>query len=140
MGAPTACRRMVSGSLSLLCSRCFSPFPHGTGSLSVSHEYLALRDGPRCFTQNSSCSALLRILPGFEGLRIRDCHSLWCSFPIASPRLSSCQYGSPTTPMRPEPHWFGLLRVRSPLLAQSFVYFLFLRVLRCFSSPRSLHP
>ena len=128
---------MVSGSLSLLCSRCFSPFPHGTGSLSVSHEYLALRDGPRCFTQNSSCSALLRILPGWEGLRIRDCHSLWCSFPIASPRLSSCQYGSPTTPMRPEPHWFGLLRVRSPLLAQSFVYFLFLRVLRCFSSPGS---
>ena len=78
---------MVSGSLSLLCSRCFSPFPHGTGSLSVSHEYLALRDGPRCFTQNSSCSALLRILPGFEGLRIRDCHSLWCSFPVASPRF-----------------------------------------------------
>ena len=35
-GAPTACRRTVSGSISLLCSRCFSPFPHGTGSLSVS--------------------------------------------------------------------------------------------------------
>ena len=34
--APTACRRMVSGSFSLLCSRCFSPFPHGTRSLSVS--------------------------------------------------------------------------------------------------------
>ena len=34
--APTACRRMVSGSISLLCSRSFSPFPHGTGSLSVS--------------------------------------------------------------------------------------------------------
>ncbi len=32
---------------------------------------------------------------------------------------------------------FGLLRVRSPLLAQSLVYFLFLRVLRCFSSPGS---
>ena len=89
--APTACRRMVSGSLSLLCSRCFSPFPHGTGSLSVSHEYLALRDGPRGFTQNSSCSALLRMLPGLEGVRIRDCHSLWCSFPIASSHLSSCQ-------------------------------------------------
>ena len=25
---------------------CFSPFPHGTGSLSVDHEYLALEDGP----------------------------------------------------------------------------------------------
>ena len=32
---------------------------------------------------------------------------------------------------------FGLLRVRSPLLAQSLVCFLFLRVLRCFSSPGS---
>ena len=34
-------------------------------------------------------------------------------------------------------HWFGLLRVRSPLLAESFDYFLLLRVMRCFSSPRS---
>ena len=34
-------------------------------------------------------------------------------------------------------HWFGLLRVRSPLLAESFDYFLLLRVKRCFSSPRS---
>ena len=34
--APTACRRMVSGSFSLLCSRFFSPFPHGTCPLSVS--------------------------------------------------------------------------------------------------------
>ena len=43
----------------------------------------------------------------------------------------------PTTPQRPEPLWFGLFPVRSPLLGESFVYFLFLRVLRCFSSPRS---
>ena len=64
-GAPTACRRMVSGSLSLLYARCFSPFPHGTGSLSVSHEYLALPDGPGRFTQDSSCPALLRIPLGF---------------------------------------------------------------------------
>ena len=58
--APTACRHMISGSFSLLCSRFFSPFPHGTGSLSVSREYLALRDGPRGFGQNFSCSGLLR--------------------------------------------------------------------------------
>ena len=51
---------MVSGSVALLCSRFFSPFPHGTGSLSVSREYLALRDGPRQFARNSSCSGLLR--------------------------------------------------------------------------------
>ena len=35
--------------------------------------------------------------------------------------------------------WFGLFRFRSPLLSESFVYFLFLRVIRCFSSPGSLH-
>ncbi len=59
---PTACKRMVSGSLSLPYSGFFSPFPHGTGSLSVSQEYLALADGPAKFTQGSSCPALLRIL------------------------------------------------------------------------------
>ena len=43
----------------------FSPFPRGTCALSVSWEYLALPDGPGCFTQGSSCPALLRIpLPG----------------------------------------------------------------------------
>ena len=60
--APTACRQTGSGSIALLCSRFFSPFPHGTGSLSVSREYLALRDGPRRFTQDFTCPALLRIL------------------------------------------------------------------------------
>ena len=32
---------------------------------------------------------------------------------------------------------FGLFRFRSPLLSESFVYFLFLWVIRCFSSPGS---
>ena len=35
---------------------------------------------------------------------------------------------------------FGLLPFRSPLLGESLDYFLFLRVLRCFSSPRSPPP
>ena len=34
---------------------------------------------------------------------------------------------------------FGLFRFRSPLLTESLFYFLFLRVLRCFSSPGSPH-
>jgi hypothetical protein len=59
--APTACRRMVSGSVSLRYSRFFSPFPHGTGSLSVFCEYLALPDGPGRFRQGFTCPALLRI-------------------------------------------------------------------------------
>ena len=37
----------------------FSPFPHGTGSLSVSQEYLALEDGPPIFRQDTTCPALL---------------------------------------------------------------------------------
>ena len=52
---------MVSGSISLRYSRFFSPFLHSTGSLSVFYSYLALRDGPRSFRQDSSCPALLRI-------------------------------------------------------------------------------
>ena len=60
--APTACKRMVSGSFSLPYSGYFSPFPHGTGSLSVSQEYLALADGPARFIQGFTCPALLRIL------------------------------------------------------------------------------
>jgi hypothetical protein len=36
----------VSGSISLPSRGFFSPFPHGTGSLSVGNEYLALEDGP----------------------------------------------------------------------------------------------
>ena len=58
--APTACRRVVSGSLS-------SPGRGSShlslallGSLSVAREYLALRDGPRGFARSFTCSALLR--------------------------------------------------------------------------------
>ena len=58
--APTACRRMVSGSFSLLCPRCFSPFPHGTGSLSVTGEYLGLEGGPPRFPPGFTCPAVLR--------------------------------------------------------------------------------
>ena len=79
--APTACKRTVSGTVSLRCSRCFSPFPHGTGPLSVSQEYLALPDGPGRFTQDSSCPALLRIPTSRTCLHVRGCHPLWRRFP-----------------------------------------------------------
>ena len=59
--APTACKQLVSGSISLPCSGYFSPFPHGTSSLSVSQEYLALPDGPGRFIQGFTCPVLLRI-------------------------------------------------------------------------------
>ncbi len=49
----------VSGSISLPSPGFFSPFPHGTGSLSVSWEYLALEDGPPIFSQDTTCPDLL---------------------------------------------------------------------------------
>ena len=67
-GAPTACRRTVSGTISLPLSGCFSPFPHGTGSLSVTKEYLALEGGPPRFRQGFTCPAVLGIQT--EGYRV----------------------------------------------------------------------
>ena len=63
--APTACRRPVSGTVSLPSSGCFSPFPHGTGSLSVTEEYLGLEGGPPIFRQDFSCPALLEDIARF---------------------------------------------------------------------------
>ena len=57
--APTDCTHTVSGSISLPLTGFFSPFPHGTGSLSVGNEYLGLEGGPPIFRQNITCSALL---------------------------------------------------------------------------------
>ncbi len=77
----------VSGSLSLPSTGCFSPFPHGTGSLSVSGEYLALDDGPPRFTQGFTCPELLRIPPGFA--EDFDYRALtFCGRPFQAVRLS----------------------------------------------------
>ena len=119
--APTACRRTVSGSLSSPCAGYFSPFPHGTGSLSVSCEYLALADGPAGFSLDSSCPGLLRDRTG-NALDSR------MGLSPATARLSSRVTLSFTCPSG------------SSLFARRYwgnhSYFLFLRVLRCFSSPR----
>ena len=61
----------------------FSPFPHGTCSLSVIRKYLALRDGPRGFRQNFSCIVVLRI-------HFRDCmisHTRLSRFPAILSRI-----------------------------------------------------
>ena len=71
--------------------------------------------------------------PPDGGSCLRDCHPLRSRFP---PRSTSAPavVGRPATPDVRDT-WFGLLRVRSPLLAESC---LFLGLLRCFSSPGSL--
>ena len=63
--APTVCRQPVSGTISLPLSGCFSPFPHGTCSLSVVGEYLGLEGGPPTFRQGFTCPALLMISADF---------------------------------------------------------------------------
>ena len=76
---------MGSGTISLFCSKCFSPFLHSTCSLSVSQEYLALPDGPGGFGQDFSCPDLLRILLWKADLQVRGCHPLRPGFPASSP-------------------------------------------------------
>ncbi len=93
-------------------------------------------DGPGGFAQNSSCSALLRMPLGLVSLRLRDYHPLRSNFPERSPHDSSTTTWS-YNPSDALPHLrFGLFPGRSPLLGESLDYFLFLQVLRCFSSLR----
>ena len=123
---PTACRQTVSGSLSLPSPGFFSPFPHGTGPLSVAREYLALEGGPPCFPRGCTCPVVLgstgqrggwafvyRALTvsggRFHGLRLAP-HLV---------TLRAAPYRCPTTPPEVAPARFGLLPVRSPLLGES---------------------
>ena len=116
---PTACKRTVSGSLSLPAQGCFSPVPHGTRPLSVIQESLALEGGPPSFTPGSSYRALLRnstspcpsSLPtGLSPSLARHSRRL---------RLTSQEPSvGPTTPF-PQGERFGLRRFRSPLLSAS---------------------
>ena len=113
---------MVSGSISLPSSGFFSPFPHGTGSLSVSREYLALPDGPGGFAQDYTCPALLRIPLHRNGIRVRGFHPLWRRFPAPSalPRRMTARSYNPDHAVT---HGrFGLFPGRSPLLGESLLF------------------
>ena len=83
-----------------------------------------------------SCLTLDHTLPSFV-FHIRDFHSLWCAFPKHFYYTLSWNLSHVLTPDSDCSLRFGLLRFRSPLLTES-LRFLFLRVLRCFSSPGSL--
>ena len=91
--APTVCRHPVSGTVSLPSSGCFSPFPHGTGSLSVTREYLGLEGGPPMFGQDVTCPALLE--DDRKPLPVRGCHPLWPAFPRGSGSLHDRHWPHP---------------------------------------------
>ena len=127
---------MVSGSISLRCSRFFSPFLHSTGSLSVSWEYLALPDGAGRFPQGVSDPVVLRILlcitlisctglsPSMMELSRTFHYQNKVNVAVLQPRICLNKYGLGYSPFAR--HYLG-----------NHNCFLFLWVLRCFSSPGS---
>ena len=116
---PTACKQVVSGSLSLPAQGCFSPVPHGTRSLSVTRESLALEGGPPGFTPDPTCRALLRKSTTESTLSSRTGLSPSLAPHSRGLRLTSLSaYVAPTTPT-PRGGRFGLGPVRSPLLRAS---------------------
>ncbi len=128
---------MVSGSVSLPCSGFFSPFPHGTGSLSVSQEYLALTDGPARFTQGFTCPALLRI-----PLLITLTYPYGAITPYGSPfQMIPVRRALNLAVLQPR-YCRNNIGLGSSTFArhysQNHYCFLLLRLLRCFSSPGSL--
>ena len=56
-------------------------FPSRYYTLSVTWSYLALRDGPRIFRQDSSCPAVLWILPPLKQFRLRGFYPVLPCFP-----------------------------------------------------------
>ena len=94
-------------------------------------------DGPGGFAQNYSCSALLRIPLSLVSLRLRGYHPLWPDFPDRSAHCLDTTTWSYNPSVALPQLRFGLVPVRSPLLGESLNCFLFLQVLRCFSSLRS---
>src|SRR5437764_13552487 len=116
--ALTACRHVVSGSLSSPCRGSSHLSLALLGSLSVAREYLALGDGPPGFRPAFTCRVLLRCRIDAFALRLRDSHPLRSHIPEDSAGLIT-----PVIPvLQPHPDessWFGLVRSRSPLLTQS---------------------
>ena len=124
---PTACKRTVSGTVSLPAQGCFSPFPHGTSSLSVASEYLALGDGPPSFPRDFTCPAVLgncfqrgqnvsstglspSMVVRSRSLRLRFDFLTLRVAPEAAPQPRSYCYDR-----------FGLFPFRSPLLRESLL-------------------
>ena len=109
-------------------------FPSQYYALSVTKEYLALRGGPRSFPQGFSCLVVLWIPACLLEFRIRGFHPLSLVFPGPFCYPQRINFSVRT----PECTHSGL---GSSAFARRYLRnhccFLFLRLLRCFSSPGS---
>ena len=81
-----------------------------------------MADGPAGFRQDFTCPALLRILLCF--IKISSTRLSLSMVVLSKTFLYSdfLQQRSPTTPIMPKHHWFGLFPVRSPLLRESLLF------------------
>ena len=118
-GTSTVCRHTVSGTISLPLQGFFSPFPHGTGSLSVVGEYLALEGGPPRFDRDYSCPDLLRNRPSGFPFSLTGLSPSMARLSCTLQLTYALHIGRPTTPQTPKDTRFGLVPVRSPLLRES---------------------
>ena len=110
----------------------FSPFPHGTGSLSVARSIRALEGGPPSFPQGFSCPVVLRYShpsTPWSACPLRDSHPLRWAFPdpsrrphlvaVSILRSPDAALSTPTPPPRGGDVGLGASPVRSPLLRAS---------------------
>ena len=117
-------------------------------------EYLALGDGPPGFPQDSSCPAVLGCSPNeTTAFRLPDFHRLWSDFPDSLAKQMVFLLVSRSADREwkdPQPHTCNACRLSrthglgSSEFARRYFRnhscFLFVRLLRCFSSPAALHP
>jgi hypothetical protein len=131
----------------------FSPFPHGTGSLSVTRKYLGLGGGPPRFTRDFSGPVLLgiplRSRADFTYGGITRYAGAFQHLRLSTRFLTPRQDGSPSRAVPlPQPRNACRLSHVTGLASSPFAHhysgnrgcFLFLWVLRCFTSPRYLQP
>jgi hypothetical protein len=131
----------------------FSPFPHGTSALSVTRKYSGLGGGPPRFTRNSTGSVLLGNTLGSRAAAaygaVTRYGGIFQNLPLATRFVTSRRPGrdGQTVPRPPVRNACRLSHARG-LASSPFAHhysgnrgcFLFLRVLRCFTSPRYHQP
>src|ERR1700689_3560457 len=132
---------------------CFSSFPHGTSSLSVTREYLGLASGLARFTRNSTGSVLLGNTPrrqrSFAYGAVTRYGAAFQLLPLPRCFVTSRHPGRddkavPQPPVRNARRLSHVPGLASSAFAHHYsrhrFCFLFLRVLRCFTSPRYHQP